>query len=62
VGREFVFKGIDKIYREAHKIHCNAQSEDKPMVAYLIVDIDVQDQEGFARYREAVPPVVAKFG
>lgn len=32
------------------------------MVAYLIVDIDVQDQEGFARYREAVPPVVAKFG
>ena len=32
------------------------------MAAYLIVDIDVQDQEGFARYREAVPPVVAKFG
>ncbi|KAA0107627.1 DUF1330 domain-containing protein [Methylobacterium sp. P1-11] len=32
------------------------------MVAYLIVDIDVQDQERFARYREAVPPVVAKFG
>ena len=32
------------------------------MVAYLVVDIDVQDQEKFARYRADVQPIVAKFG
>lgn len=32
------------------------------MASYLIVDIDVQDQKEFDRYRELVPPIIAKFG
>lgn len=32
------------------------------MASYLIVDIDVRDQKEFDRYRELVPPVIAKFG
>lgn len=32
------------------------------MVAYVIAEIDVTDPEGFAAYREIVPPIVAAFG
>ncbi|MET0530626.1 MAG: DUF1330 domain-containing protein [Microvirga sp.] len=39
-----------------------AHNEDKTKFAYLNVDIDVRDQKGFARYREAFPAVVARFG
>ena len=32
------------------------------MPAYFIANIDVTDPAGFERYREAVPPVIARFG
>ena len=32
------------------------------MAAYMIVDLVVKDPEGFARYREMVPPTVAAYG
>jgi uncharacterized protein (DUF1330 family) len=32
------------------------------MVAYLIVDLDVHDPEGFQKYREGVPAFIAKHG
>jgi len=32
------------------------------MPAYIIVNIEVTDPEGFARYRAAVPPVIAAHG
>ena len=32
------------------------------MPAYMIVQLKVTDPDKFARYREAVPPVVAAFG
>lgn len=32
------------------------------MPAYIIVNIEVTDREGFERYREAVPPLIAKHG
>ena len=32
------------------------------MPAYIIVNIEVTDREGFARYRDAVPPLIAKHG
>ncbi len=32
------------------------------MPAYVIVDIEVLDPEGYAEYRESAPPVVARYG
>ncbi|HVL71585.1 MAG TPA: DUF1330 domain-containing protein [Beijerinckiaceae bacterium] len=32
------------------------------MAAYLIANVDVHDPAAFARYREAVTPLIAKFG
>jgi uncharacterized protein (DUF1330 family) len=32
------------------------------MPAYLIANIEVTDPEGFERYRQAVPAVIARFG
>lgn len=32
------------------------------MAGYLIANVDVRDSEGFERYRQAVTPVIAKFG
>ena len=32
------------------------------MAAYMIVDLTVNDPEGFARYREMVPPTIAAYG
>lgn len=32
------------------------------MPAYIIVNIEVTDPEGFERYRDAVPPLIAKHG
>ena len=32
------------------------------MTAYLIVDLDVHDSEGFQKYREGVPAFIAKHG
>lgn len=32
------------------------------MTAYLIVDLDIHDQDGFQVYRNQVPPFVAKHG
>jgi uncharacterized protein (DUF1330 family) len=32
------------------------------MPAYLIADIDVNDAEGYARYRDLTTPIVACFG
>jgi uncharacterized protein (DUF1330 family) len=32
------------------------------MAAYVIVDIDVQDPEAYARYREMAPAAVAQYG
>ena len=32
------------------------------MVAYVIVDLDVKDPEGFASYRDRVPDIIAKHG
>ena len=32
------------------------------MTAYMIVDLDVHDQEGFQEYREGVPALIAKHG
>ena len=32
------------------------------MPAYIIVNIEVTDREVFARYRDAVPPVIAAHG
>ena len=32
------------------------------MAAYLIADITVRDAEGFERYRQAVPPLIAAAG
>lgn len=32
------------------------------MAAYLIVDIEVTDPDAYAKYRQLVPPLVAKYG
>lgn len=32
------------------------------MTAYMIVDLDVHDQEGFQDYQEGVPVLIAKHG
>lgn len=32
------------------------------MTAYMIVDLDVHDQEGFEDYRAGVPALIAKHG
>jgi uncharacterized protein (DUF1330 family) len=32
------------------------------MAAYMIVDLTVTDPEGFATYREMVPPTIAAYG
>jgi uncharacterized protein (DUF1330 family) len=32
------------------------------MAAYLIVDLDVKDANGFEAYRREVGPIIAKFG
>ncbi len=32
------------------------------MSAYVIVEIDVQDAEGYARYREMAPASIAQYG
>ena len=32
------------------------------MAAYMIVDLTVNDPEGFAKYREMVPPTIATYG
>ena len=32
------------------------------MAAYMIVELTVNDAEGFARYRDMVPPTVAAYG
>ncbi|MBT3330967.1 MAG: DUF1330 domain-containing protein [Rhodospirillaceae bacterium] len=32
------------------------------MTAYMIVDLDVHDPEGFAAYRDGVPALVSKHG
>jgi uncharacterized protein (DUF1330 family) len=32
------------------------------MAAYIVVDLTVNDPEGFARYRDMVPPTVAAYG
>jgi uncharacterized protein (DUF1330 family) len=32
------------------------------MLGYIIVNIEVTDREGFERYRDAVPPMIAKHG
>ena len=32
------------------------------MAAYMIVELTVNDPEGFARYRDMVPPTVAAYG
>ena len=32
------------------------------MTAYMIVDLDVHDPEGFSAYREDVPALIAKHG
>lgn len=32
------------------------------MAAYIIAHIQITDPEGFERYREAVPPIVARYG
>ncbi|MEE2760131.1 MAG: DUF1330 domain-containing protein [Pseudomonadota bacterium] len=32
------------------------------MTAYLLVDLDVQDKEGFERYKNEVPALIAKHG
>ena len=32
------------------------------MAAYVIVDIDVKDPEGYARYRDLAPGAVAQYG
>lgn len=32
------------------------------MAAYVIVDIEVLDPEGYADYRELAPPIVAAYG
>ncbi|MCA1554037.1 MAG: DUF1330 domain-containing protein [Chloroflexi bacterium] len=32
------------------------------MSAYVIVDVDVQDTEGYARYRDMAPESIAQYG
>ena len=32
------------------------------MPAYIVASVEVTDEEGFARFREMLPPVVAKHG
>ncbi len=32
------------------------------MAAYIIVDLDVKDPEGFSGYKEKVPDIIAKYG
>ena len=32
------------------------------MAAYLVVDLTITDPEGFARYRDMVPPTIAAYG
>jgi uncharacterized protein (DUF1330 family) len=32
------------------------------MAAYMVVDLTVNDPEGFAQYREMVPPTIAAYG
>ncbi|MEE8046985.1 MAG: DUF1330 domain-containing protein [Dehalococcoidia bacterium] len=32
------------------------------MSAYVVVDIDVKDQEAYEEYRRLVPPLIEKFG
>jgi len=32
------------------------------MAAYIVVDLTVNDPDGFARYRDMVPPTVAAYG
>ncbi|MCA1554276.1 MAG: DUF1330 domain-containing protein [Chloroflexi bacterium] len=32
------------------------------MAAYVIVDVDVQDAEGYARYRDMAPESIAQYG
>ena len=32
------------------------------MTAYMIVDLDVHDPDGFQKYREGVSPLIAKHG
>jgi uncharacterized protein (DUF1330 family) len=32
------------------------------MTAYVILDIDVHDQEGYQKYRAGVPALIAKHG
>jgi uncharacterized protein (DUF1330 family) len=32
------------------------------MAAYMLVDLTVNDPEGFATYREMVPPTIAAYG
>lgn len=32
------------------------------MAAYVIVEIEVTDPEGYAAYRELAPPIVAQYG
>jgi len=35
---------------------------ESPMVAYLIIDIDIHDEPGFEGYRKAVPALAGKHG
>jgi uncharacterized protein (DUF1330 family) len=32
------------------------------MAAYIVVDLTVNDPDGFARYRDMVPPTIAAYG
>ena len=32
------------------------------MAAYLVVDLTITDPEGFARYRDMVPPTIGAYG
>ena len=32
------------------------------MSVYIVVDIDVKDQEAYEEYRELVPPLIEKYG
>jgi uncharacterized protein (DUF1330 family) len=37
-------------------------NEDDDMTAYMIVDVDVNDPEGYAKYKTEVPTLIAKHG
>ena len=37
-------------------------NEDDDMTAYMIVDVDVNDPEGYAKYKAEVPTLIAKHG